>query len=255
MIDLTHNSPPLPKKGNARQALWRRWLVLWPITFALAMYPVSNGWLRVATLTGIALLWVGLLGFYWHLKWLRLAVLMVSLLLIVGLGLPGRHTDKQALRECYTHSLRSYVGTRYVWGGENHLGIDCSGLVRVGLINANVRAGLHNLNPALVRTGLSLWWQDCSARALGEEYRQFSRHLFDAASINQLDHTQLQAGDFAVTDDGVHVMAYLGNRNWIEADPDERRVLVLSVPTTNAWFDSQVKLMRWQQLDETGAKP
>jgi hypothetical protein len=174
---------------------------------------VSNSWLRVATLTCIALLWVGFLGFSWRLKWLRLVVLTLSLFMIVGLGMPGRNTDKQALRERYIDTLRSYDGTRYVWGGENRLGIDCSGLIRVGLINANVCEGLQTLNPAPLRTGLSLWWQDCSARALGEEYRQSSRHLLDASSINQLDQTQLQPGDFAVTDDGVPVMAYLGGRD------------------------------------------
>lgn len=47
----------------------------------------------------------------------------------------------------------------------------------------------------------------------------------------------------------------LGGRDWIEADPDKRRVLVLSVPTTNVWIDSPAKLMRWRQLDETGTKP
>jgi hypothetical protein len=249
MINPGHNKPPLPKKRDGRQILWRRWLALWPITFAVAIYPVSNSWLRVATLICLALLWVGLLGFYWRLKWLRLAALTMSLLVIAGLSLSGRRADMQSLGKRYAHSLRCYNGTRYIWGGENRLGIDCSGLVRVGLINANLREGLQTLNPALLRTGLSLWWQDCSARALGEEYRQLSRHLFDAPSINQLDETRLQSGDFAVTDDGLHVMAYLGERNWIEADPEERRVLALKVPTTNAWFEFPVKLMRWRQLE------
>ncbi len=158
----------------------------------------------------LPLLWAGLLGFCWRWKALRLAVLTLTLLVIVGLNLPGRHPDKQALRERYIHALRSYEGIRYVWGGENRLGIDCSGLVRVGLINANFREGLETLNPGLMRAGLSLWWQDCSARALGEENRQFARHLFEAPAINRLDQTQLQPGDFAVTDDGAHVMVCLG---------------------------------------------
>ena len=252
MADDAQN-PPVPKKGINTQRLKRRWLALWPIALALAIYPVSNGWLRVTTLICIALLWFGILGFCWPCKWLRWGTLTISVLLIAGLSLPGHPAAKQPLRERYVHSLLSYEGTRYIWGGENRFGIDCSGLVRAGLINANFREGMQSLNPALVRSGLSLWWHDCSARALGEEYRQVSRHLFDASAINQLDPAQLQPGDFAVTDDGVHVMAYLGDRNWIEADPQQRRVLVINIRTTNVWFDAPVRLMRWRQLDETGS--
>jgi cell wall-associated NlpC family hydrolase len=144
--------------------------------------------------------------------------------------------------------LRGYEGTRYVWGGENRLGIDCSGLVRKALVNANVSEGVRSLNPSALRTAISLWWNDCSARALGEGHRELTQHLFDASSINQLDFAKLQSGDLAVTDDGVHVLAYLGEGNWIEADPDMRRVLVLSVPSTNTWFDTPVRLMRWRQF-------
>ena len=58
--------------------------------------------------------------------------------------------------------------------------------------------------------GLSLWRRDCSADARGEKYRQLGRYLLAASAINQLDQTQLQPDDFAVTDDGAHVMIYLG---------------------------------------------
>ena len=238
-----------PSKRNLHRALRRRWLALWPIAIVLAAYPVSNSWLRVSVLLCGVLCWAGLLGFYWSVKWLRNLALALSLVLLCSLVCPGRTSDPPAVRERYVDSLRSYEGARYVWGGENRLGVDCSGLVRKALINANYIEGLSTLNPSLLRNGISLWWHDCSARALGEEYRELTYHLYDVMSLNQLDHAQILPGDLAVTDDGVHVLAYLGNRHWIEADPDARRVLVLSIPATNTWFNTPVRLMRWRQLN------
>jgi hypothetical protein len=237
-------------KSGVRRALWKRWLALWPVTATLAAYPVRHGVLRIAVLCCVLLLWAGLLGFYWRKKWLRAIAFALAVFTGVCFVLPGKRISTKNLRECYTLSLRSYEGTRYVWGGGNRLGIDCSGLVRAGLINADLREALHTLNPALLRAGTSLWWHNCSDRALGEEYRQLTRHLFDAPSLNQLDHAQIQPGDLAVTEDGVHVLAFVGEKTWIEADPDVRRVLAVSVPTTNTWFDSPVKLMRWRQLED-----
>ncbi|MFN2599036.1 MAG: NlpC/P60 family protein, partial [Pyrinomonadaceae bacterium] len=51
------------------------------------------------------------------------------------------------MRRAYIASLESYEGTRYVWGGENSRGIDCSGLVRRGLINADFHEGVVTANP------------------------------------------------------------------------------------------------------------
>lgn len=249
MADIDCTSPPHERK--LRRALWRRWVVLWFITIALVAYPVSNGWLRVAILSFGLLCWVGLLGFYWSVKWLRYMALALPLLAVAGLVSPGRRPDVPNVRDRYVHALRSYENTRYVWGGENRLGIDCSGLVRKALIKANVIEGLKTSNPVLLRKALALWWNDCSARALAEEYREFTQHLFDASSLNELDHAQVQPGDLAITDDGIHVLAYLGNRTWVEADPEARRVLVLGIPARNSWFDTPVRLVRWRQLNPT----
>ena len=104
------------------------------------------------------------------------------------------------------------------------------------------------MNPALIRTGVYLWWHDCSARALGEEFKQLTFSLTNAASINRLDASGLRSGDLAVTEDGIHVLAFLGDAHWIEADPDGKQVLIIEVPSTNSWFGVPVKLVRWSQL-------
>lgn len=180
-----------------------------------------------------------------------MALIGLPVLGIIFILLPGQRANPAALRDDYIHSLRGYEGVRYIWGGENRLGIDCSGLVRAGLINSTGKQAVQSLNPSLLRYAAGLWWQDCSAMALSEEYRQRTKKLFKAPSINAIEASQLQPGDLAVTDDGLHVMAFLGGSEWVEADPDIKRVLIITAPSTNIWFDTPVILMRWRILTES----
>jgi hypothetical protein len=240
-----------PESTKLRRTLWKRWLALWPVTAALVIYPVRNGTLRVVLVVFSVLLWTGLIAFFWRIKWLRLTAILFAILAVLFLVLPGKPFREDQLRARYLDSLRGFEGTRYVWGGENGFGIDCSGLVRQGLIHANLREAVTTGNPRLLRDGVSLWWNDCSARSLAEEYRGLTRRLFRAESINQLDETRIQPGDLAVTEDGIHVMAFLERNTWIEADPDEHRVIKVNVPSTNLWFQTAVMVVRWSQLGET----
>ena len=43
------------------------------------------------------------------------------------------------------------------------------------------------MNPKAIRLGLRMWWHDCSARAMGEEYEHLTQHLFDCEALNHLD--------------------------------------------------------------------
>jgi cell wall-associated NlpC family hydrolase len=177
-----------------------------------------------------------------------LCLTLAGFAFLVGV-LPGRTTDAAKLRARYVRSLSSYEGTRYVWGGENLLGIDCSGLVRRGLINASFTEGIVTANPGLIREAFALRWFDCSANALRQEYRHQTRRTLSVRSIRQLDHTKLQPGDFAITADGVHALAYLGNEVWIEADPAVGRVIKLRASEDSPWLNQQVEVMRWRVLE------
>ena len=105
------------------------------------------------------------------------------------------------------------------------------------------------VNPNLIRAALSLWWFDCSARALLEEYRGQTKRLLAAENVRQLDPSKLQPGDFAVTADGVHVLAYLGEGIWIEADPGLQRVVRLNAMEENHWLKVPIVVMRWRYFE------
>lgn len=72
-----------------------------------------------------------------------------------------------------------------------------------------------------------------------------SGSLFSSSSAERLE-----PGDFAVTSDGVHVLAYLGDRRWIQADPAAGEVVVDETPSDDRWFRAPVHVMRWVALAE-----
>jgi hypothetical protein len=60
----------------------------------------------------------------------------------------------------------------------------------------------------------------------------------------------------AVTADGVHVLAYLGQGQWIQADPGVHRVIIEHATTSrSSWFDARVKVRRWKVLDSGAPDP
>jgi len=233
------------------QSPQRRYLAgLWFLAACLIVFPINNLPLRIGTLLTVLGAYISLIFIFRRRKPVLFGLLLAGILTSVFLICPGRLPDSQNLQNAYLRSLRTYSGTYYIWGGENKLGIDCSGLVRAGLIKANFEQGLLTANPRLVRNALSLWWYDCSAKALSEEYRGLTRHIARASSINLMEANEIQPGDIAVTTSGVHVLAYLGNNEWIEADPDLKKVVIVRVPAkNNPWFDESVNIMRWSELE------
>jgi hypothetical protein len=102
-----------------------------------------------------------------------------------------------------------------------------------------------------VRMSVEQWWFDTSARALGEGYRGFTNPLEVSGSIVEMDYSELKAGDLAVTRGGLHTLAYVGEGNWIQADPGIGKVATLNGKMDkNGWFKNRVEMHRWRVFDE-----
>jgi hypothetical protein len=228
------------------------WLLAVAAFAGVALFPLSNGVTRAAGAILLLIIWLSLVSLLWRHRSLRFALIGISILGGVFVMLPfGNRVDAATRRQDATAALRRYEGVTYNWGGESFKGIDCSGLVRRGLVDSLFCRGVRSLDPGSVRYSIWLWWHDCTARDLGEEYRQMTFHVLDTPSINALDDSRILAGDLAVTKDGVHVMSYLGNHVWIEADPTEGRVITVSAPSEkNFWFRLPMKIMRWRTLGD-----
>lgn len=194
-------------------------------------------------------LWGGALMAFWRSKWSRRVLIALAATVGILLVLPGRTFDGAALRRQYVESLMAYESAPYVWGGETHQGIDCSGLVRCGMMDATARLGFQTLNPDLLRTGVAVWWFDISAAGLEQGYGGRLHPTLTALSLNEIDLSQVLPGDVAVSVGGAHTLAYVGDGAWIAADPLLKRVVRITAPSDNVWFKVPVQVMRWRVLD------
>ena len=223
------------------------WLLLLFGVVLAFLLPVTSTLVRYYVVTAISLLWLGGLFIFWKYKLISTIIFFSAILFIGFVFLPGKD-NPDLLRSEYVKVLEKYEGAPYHWGGENQFGIDCSGLVRKGFIVANFQLALKSLNAKFLRNALKVWWFDCTAWELKDGYRNMTTKLFVANSINSIKSKMLIAGDVAVTSNGIHTLVYLGNDNWIEADPGIRKVIKVKIPVDNHWFETPVQIIRWRQL-------
>jgi hypothetical protein len=207
----------------------------------LVLEPVSTNATRAGLAAVLAATWI-------HFAWLArkrrsvfTAVVAPAALAALILVLPGRTIDPSALRRRSVDVLGSYVGAPYVWGGENGLGMDCSGLLWKALVVAEWKEGVATWNPTLLRASLRLWAHDTAARGLKAGYAGRTKPLFEAQSVNALDDSRQLAGDFVVTADGTHTFAFAGDHSWVEADP-------MVMPVVRS-FTVPVESLRWRVFD------
>lgn len=173
-------------------------------------------------------------------------------LFIVWAVLANKPPDTKTLRAVYVRRLVSFYHTRYVLGGETDTGIDCSGLARVALWQAMLRDGIKEFNPRLLGTTLwKFWWRDIGARDMGECKYGYTRVIEYVPKLAGCDTSNLKEGDIAVAS-SVHVMIYVGKGRWIEANPDDGKVVVnkTSASSKRGWFNTPATIVRWWILDK-----
>jgi len=236
--------------------MYRRPLLIWTFgtiagLFLIPCNPVNSTIIKLAFLTCVVGAWAGLLILTWRWKPMWIALLTVPLLLAIPFILPGSRIEGKEVRDDYVRRLVKMEGTKYIWGGESHRGIDCSGLPRRALRDALLAYGIRHANGKAFRAYLEQWWFDASARALGEGYRHYTQPIGRNGTIREMDYSKLLPGDLAVTLSGIHVLVYMGEERWIQADPGIGRVALLNGrKDENEWFNTPVTVHRWQLISQ-----
>ena len=205
-------------------------------------YPVNSFLSRVTLLAVFLLFWLSpYIAGVRHKKFI-LGHITFTLLLFISPFLLIEKKSTVNLKSLYIKNLESFESVAYYWGGENIIGIDCSGLPRKSMMNACFYSGAF-------RKAIELWWYDSSARALKENYRNYTSKVTSFSSLRNVDYSQIKAGDMAVTASGAHVIVYLGEEKWIQADPEQGRVIIEDPYTTKSgWFDVSVSVVRWNHV-------
>ncbi len=239
-------------KGIMLKSLIRA--VLFVALFGLilqTLYPIRNTFIKLGILLFVVIIWICLFCLTYLNRKIRYFFLGFTAAILLFCCMPSHQINENKFRQQYVRSLSFYESKPYMWGAENFLAVDCSGLIRQGYIDAGVIYGLKTFNGALVREAVLLWWYDASAKAMRDEYRNRTKQITKAPSINQLDHSKILPGDFAVTQNGAHCLAYLGDGRWIQADPTPNQVTISVAPTESSnWFKQPVYIMRWSAFNQ-----
>ena len=214
----------------------------------IIIIPYRTSLIRAGMLALGCLGWAGLMALASRQRVLRIVLIAVTALAALLLVFnDSRSPDSDALRRRFVEQLEEYDGVRYIYGGENHRGVDCSGLVRAAMIRALADRGFASLDSGLLRSAFTLWWRDTNAIQLGKSANGLTLSIGDGSPMPMRAAQGLRPGDLAVTTSGSHVLAYLGEQRWIEADPDVARVQIVDLNTSRI-ADQEVLLVTWRWL-------
>lgn len=226
-------------------------LLLIAAIIILIMHPINRFSIKITTLGLFILLFISILALFWKKKIIRFTVIGIVAASGIFLSVTGPGVSKEIIRKEYISSLKKYEGVKYLWGGENSYGIDCSGLVRKGLIDTFFKLGFKEFSPQYIRQALYIWFYDSSAEALRDGYREYTVPIMKDITLNSLEHSKIVEGDIMVTENCVHTMVYIGNNFWIQADPGKGKVIIEMAPSKdNVWYDSKSRIVRWKALAE-----
>ncbi|MDH3973306.1 MAG: C40 family peptidase [Deltaproteobacteria bacterium] len=218
--------------------------------FLFWVQPINNAMLRLALIiSGITFIVSSLLGVR-KMKSLLCAFSVIIAVVFLFIANPtGSKIDEKDFRKNYVRNIKSYLDVKYVWGGETFQGIDCSGLPRKALIDTYREFGIFSFNGTALRESILHWWFDTSARAMRDGYRGNTIKKGEFDNILEIGNEIVLPGDIAVTSDGIHVLTYIGNGDWIHAEPGNQKVIIENVKNySTPWFSAPIVLMSWKVL-------
>lgn len=215
--------------------------------FILKIEPINNTFRNLLFLLCLIGFCIGLMLFVWRYKPIRFTLIALFALTAAVLILPSRPINTAELKNDYVKRVIAFESTQYIWGGESSRGIDCSGLPRRALQDSLVSYGIRKINGKALRTAMQHWWFDANANALSQGYLNYTTPLNTKGPIKDISYSKLIPGDLAVSSGGAHILVYLGEDKWSQADPGIGYVKTLNGRTDkNPWFTISSSTHRWK---------
>lgn len=114
--------------GRCRWMICSGSIVAWLLT---AAWPVSSMFTRAGPVLAFCLAVVTFVVNGWRHLWLRsFTLFLIGICGVFAFMPPRAHPSTILKRQEFARALRCYEGVSYLWGGENCIAIDCSGLIR-----------------------------------------------------------------------------------------------------------------------------
>jgi cell wall-associated NlpC family hydrolase len=116
-----------------------------------------------------------------------------------------------------------------------------------------LKEGLREMNPRLLGPNLwKFWWRDLSGSDMVKGRYGYLRTIGQVRKIAGSDEFDLLPGDVAVIGSGAHVLIYVGGNRWVEANPDDGKVVINAAFTDSVrpYFNTRATFMRWRILEE-----
>lgn len=214
------------------------------LSIVLYYYPINNWFVRLWLLSSV---FINIVLIY-KIIWMKRFIIILSLIFGIFISyftFSWKEPSTETFNEFYINNLKKYIWVRYVRWWENSFWIDCSWLPRKALIDTYIQTWFKTRNILFIKEAFLTWWFDTSARALKDNYRNQTIFLFQSENINDIPEEKLKPWYIAVTADGLHTLSYIWNKQWIEADPIPKKVIIETTPTKNVWFDIPVVILKW----------
>lgn len=199
---------------------------------ALLLTPIRNQLIRIGIIESVLLQIAIIIYFTWGVKSIGKVLLGVFTLFVIFLFSTSKLYPPDANK--YVTALKRYEHVPYVWGGETHKGIDCSGLIRMALCDVY-------LSEYKWGAALHIFYFDAAAKDLGRKYKSILTYKRSYPSINDIPQSELKKGSIVVASD-IHTFAYIGENQWIQASPTDDKVTIKDANEPDNYFRTAVEL-------------
>ncbi|HAN09867.1 MAG TPA: hypothetical protein DCP90_04555 [Clostridiales bacterium] len=245
---------PVAKKHESSLGwvtVWQIIITLMVVVFLILIHPVPERLSKHLVIGSFVVSWLIIVFKLWNNYFTRAVVIIATVFIFVTYyGSNKVIVSDELIRLSYIENLKNYENTNYMSGGENRIGIDSSGLIRRPMIDTFIEMGFKTKNMQYIRMALSIWMDDYAISDIYNNYKGMYIDILKFCSICEITDKNIKSGDILIYDNYSQVYIYLGNNEWIEVNPhDKKTIIVSAIPALSIMREISGKVVRWKVLE------